>query len=324
MANHPNQLELELVVFAGRTKIHIEFNVDPAQDTVWATPQQIADLFEVDRTVASRHLKNIFDDKELDREATCAKIAQVQIEGGREVTRQIDHFNLDAILAVGYRVSSGRAAEFRRWASSTLKEYLVQGYALNEARLRDDPHALRELAAKVRTLRSDEKNIYKAVRDVFAFGSIDYDKDSQSARSFFAKVQDKFFYAITGQRASEIILDRADHTVTNMGLQTMKSDRPQMADVNIGKNYLVPDELYSLHILCEQFLLFVESRALRGQELTMDTMSGKFNELILVQGHPVFSEYKDYLTQRAKTHAVNELGLYRGRLRLEAHRQQLS
>jgi hypothetical protein len=208
-------------------------------------------------------------------------------------------------------VSSKRATAFRRWATQTLKDYIVQGFALDEQRLRDDPHALRELAAQVRTLRSDEKNIYKAVRDVFAFASTDYEACSQVARTFFARLQDKFTYAITGQESAEILLERADHTLMNMGLQTMKGERPSMADAIVAKNYLDRDELYALHILCEQFLLFVESRSLRGQALTMVEMASKFDDLIKVQGHPVFVDYKSYLVQKARNHAVRELELYR-------------
>jgi len=137
------------------------------------------------------------------------------------------------------------------------------------------------------------------VRDVFAFASSDYDACSQAAKTFFARLQDKFTYAITGQESAEILLERADHTMRNMGLQTIKGERPSPADAIVAKNYLDSDELYALHILCEQFLLFVESRSLRGQELTMEDMSVKFDELIKVQGHPVFINYKAYIAQKA-------------------------
>jgi hypothetical protein len=232
------------------------------------------------------------------------------------------HYSLDAVLSVGYRVSSKQATAFRRWATQTLKDYIVQGFALDEQRLRDDSNALRELAAQVRALRSDEKNIYSAVRDVFAFASTDYDAGSQASKTFFARIQDKFTYAITGQESAELLLDRADHTLRNMGLQTMKGERPTVTDAIVAKNYLDRDELYALHILCEQFLLFVESRSLRGQTLTMEEMSSKFDDLIEVQGHPVFNNYRSYLAQKAKNYAIRELELYRDRMIAERNKDR--
>jgi|SRR5688572_10804584 len=252
-----------------------DLTIDWANQTVWATQQQIADLFGVGRTAIGKHLKNIYDSNELELHSTSAKMALVRIEGGREVSREVEHYNLDVILSVGYRVSSRKAAEFRKWATETLREYIVEGFVLNEKRLQQDSDALRRLAARVRELRADEKNIYKGVRDVFAFGATDYDGQSKAAQQFFAKLQDKFLFAVTGHPAQEIILDRANHRLPNMGLQSMKGDRPSYADVTVGKNYLDVDELYSLHILCEQFLLFVESRAWRGQPLTMGEMAKK-------------------------------------------------
>lgn len=308
----PNQGELELVHYHG-VKGDTNLTLDPSNETLWATQQQIAAVFDIAENTVTGHLKNIFQEGELD-ESSVARRFRAPGKDGK--IYNILHYSLDAVLSVGYRVSSKRATEFRKWATQTLKDYIVQGFALNEQRLRDDPTALRELAAKVRALRADEKNIYSAVRDVFAFGSVDYDASSQAAKSFFARLQDKFTYAITGQESAEILLERADHTLDNMGLKTMANDRPTRADATVAKNYLEGDELYALHILCEQFMLFVESRSLRGQELTMAEMASKFDDLIRVQGHPVFSNYKTYLAEKAKKHALRELELYRDRLRL--------
>ncbi len=312
-AMEPNQGEFQLFHYEtadGRA----EFALDPSNETVWATQQQIADLFGVDRSDVAKHLKNIYDANELEQTATCANIAQVRQEGSRQVSRAVAHYSLDAILSVGYRVSSKRATEFRKYATQILKDYIVQGFALNEARLKDDSHALRELAAKVRALRSDEMNVYKAVRDVFALASSDYTKDAPEIGRFFAKLQDKFTYAITGQLSSEILLDRANHLLHDMGLTAMKGDRPSHGDVQVAKNYLFDEELYGLHILCEQFLLFIESAALRGKRLTMRELSDKFDDLLRLIGHPVFTEYKDALAYRVKQHAARELELYQNRL----------
>jgi hypothetical protein len=200
-----------------------DFTLDPSNETLWATQQQIAAAFGIAANTVTEHLKNIYREGELDEMATARRFRGVA-KNGREYN--LLHYSLDAVLSVGYRVSSKRATAFRRWATQTLKDYIIQGFALDEQRLRDDSNALRELAAKIRAIRSEEKNIYLAVRDVFAFASTDYEPSSQEAKSFFARLQDEFTYAITGQESAEILLERADHTLNNMGLQTMKGTRP--------------------------------------------------------------------------------------------------
>ena len=301
------QGELELIHYDGDGG-SADFRLDPSNETVWATQQQIADTFGITTSTVRGHLTNIFKDGELDEKAV-ARYSRAPGQDGR-LYRTLE-YSLDAILSVGYRVSSKRATAFRRWATQTLKDYIVQGFALDEARLRNDPKALRELAAKVRALRAGEVQIYQAVRDAFKIGSVDYDSGSQVTRSFYAKLQDKFLFAITGKTASQIILERADGKQPNMGLASIGNKNPALTDAKVGKNYLDGDELYALHILCEQFLLFIESRSLRGQALTMAEMASKFDELIAVQGHPVFKEYRDYLKDRAMAHAEREFAAYK-------------
>jgi len=202
---------------------------------------------------------------------------------------------------------------YKREAYVALHDYFIKGFALSERRLTRDRAALDEVAARIRAFRSDERNIYESVRDIFAFGSTDYRKDSPEANSFFAKVQDKFLYAVTGKTAAEIKLDRADHRLPSMGLHSMRGEYPERADANVGKNYLDVRELYALHILCEQFLLFVESKAVHGQRLTMGGLSSKFDQLLIVQGHTVFTHYNQYIADKAKAHAQTEFGLWRER-----------
>lgn len=314
----PNQGEFQLVHYEAQ-ECQSDFTLDPSNETVWATQAQIADAFGISTNTVGEHLGNIFKEGELDQETTTRKLRGVS-KNGREIN--LLHYSLDAILSVGYRVSSKRATAFRQWATQTLKDYIVQGFAINEARLKDDPHALRELAAKVRALRSDEMNVYKAVRDVFALASSDYSKDAPEIGRFFALLQDKFTYAITGQLSSQILLDRANHLLRDMGLTAMKGDRPSHGDAQVAKNYLFKDELYGLHILCEQFLLFIESAALRGKQLTMRGLSEKFDDLLRLIGHPVFTEYKDALAYRAKQHAARELELYQNRLVIERNQEK--
>ena len=307
----PRQGELELIHYH-TTEGGADFRLDPSNETVWATQQQIADAFGISPNTVGEHLGNIFREGDLDQEATTQKFLGIS-RSGRETN--LLHYSLDAILSVGYRVSSKRATAFRRWATQTLKNYVVQGFALDEQRLRDDPKALRELAARVRALRADERNIYQGVRDVFAFGSADYDKDFSVVRSFYAKLQDKFLYAVTDKTASEIKLERADHRKPSMGLVSIKGDVAERVDADTAKNYLYEQELYGLHILCEQFLLFVESKAIRGQQLTMSDLATKFDELLRFQGHTVFSGYQDYVAQKAKTHVQIEFDCWRERVK---------
>ena len=300
-----DQIEFELVRFDGENAT-IDFNVDWSHDTVWATQQQIADLFGKDRDTIGRHIAKIYAEGELDRPATTAHYAVVRLEGGRSVTREIEHFNLDVILSAGYRVSSTKATEFRKWATKTLREYITKGFALDDKRLRKDPNALRDLAARVRALRSEEITIYEAVRHCFKVASSDYDSDDPAVRSFYARLQDKFLFAITGKTACELILERADGSKPNMGVMACKKSLPTKAEAKVGKNYLLSDELYVLHILCEQFLLYAESKAMRGQSMTMADLAKKLDQLLTTNEYPVFSGYRDYLKQRAMEHAERE------------------
>lgn len=301
------QIEFDLVRFDGENAA-IDFNVDWEHETVWATQRQMADLFGVEVPAISKHIANIYESDELQREGTVSEMEVVRLEGGRKVRRDIDHYNLDVILTVGYRVNGDKAAAFRKWANGVLKSYLIKGYALNEDRLRDDPRALRDLAAQVRALRSEEITIYEAVRDCFKMAATDYDSKAPAVRSFYAKLQDKFLFAITGMTASELILHRADCDKPNMGVTAHKGAFPTLAEAKVGKNYLAKDELYVLHILCEQFLLYAESKALRGKSMTMDDLGKKLDQLLSTNDYAVFKGYegRDYLKDRAMDHARQE------------------
>ena len=199
----------EMILYTAPSgEVRIEIYVQ--DETVWLTQQKIADLFAVDRTVVSKHLKNIYNEGELEKKATCAKFAQVQKEGDREVKRNIEFFNLDAIISVGYRVNSTKATQFRIWATKTLKEYIIKGFAIDDQRLKQGKTLFgkdyfRELLERVRSIRASERRIYQQVTDIFAECSIDYDPNSPITRKFYATVQNKFHFAITGKTAAEII-----------------------------------------------------------------------------------------------------------------------
>ena len=310
---HASQLELELVQFKSGDK-SIEFNVDLTAETVWATQQDIANLFDRDRRTIGDHIKNIFKDNELEESSVCRKFWHTGSDGK---DYDVQHYNLDVILSVGYRVSSPKAARFRQWATQTLRSYIVDGYAINEFRLRSDAGAANRLTAKLREIREDEKNIYASVREYFKFASTDYDDNSAKCKTFYAMLQDKFHYAVTGQTASQLVLDRADHKKPAMGLQNFEGNAPTLSEAQIGKNYLDRDELYTLHILSEQFLLYIESKAIRNKSMTMGELSTKLDELLKFNEYPVFKEYKDYLKDKAVRHAVAEYAMFLMRLKKE-------
>lgn len=254
----PNESTVLFVRDGSKVKLKFE----PGQQAMWATTQNMADLFETTADNVGLHLKNIFAVGELEEKATTEEFSVVRREGGRFVERTIKHYNLDAILSVGYRVNAKNAIAFRQWATQTLKTYLEQGYVINEKALRESPEKLNKLAAAVRALRSEEKQVYAKVRECFKICSSDYDPNSKTVRSFYALLQDKFHHAVTGMTSTKLILDRADHKAESMGMQTIRGDFPTLEEAKTGKNYLNSDELYRLHLLSEQFMLYAESTAL--------------------------------------------------------------
>jgi hypothetical protein len=310
MAGEP---ERSIAIFESESgKIQLE--IDPEHETVWATQQEIADAFECSAENVRQHINNIYSEGELNERATSKKILEVQKEGSRDVSRQINHYNLDLILSVGYRVSSKRATIFRQWATETLKKWLVEGYALNPERVEASPDIQRRLAATLRQIRTSEQSMYSKVRSVFKESASDYEKDAPAAKSFFAIAQDKFHFAITGQTAAQIILARADAQMSNMGLTTMKGEQPTPEDVTVGKNYLTADELQGLENISEQFLLFAESKAFRGHKMVMEELATKLNVLLMANDYPVLYEYSAYIRVGANAHAKKQLGKYRSQL----------
>ena len=273
----------------------IDFNV--YSETIWTTADKIALLFSCTADNVYLHVKNILNEGELTEESS--------VKGLRNKL-----YNLDMMIAVGYRVNSKKATSFRQWATKVLSQYIRDGYVIDEKRLSQDSAKLNELAAKIRELRANEKNIYQAVRDCFKLCATDYNKEAKEAKSFYALLQDKFHFAITGLTASKLILDRADHRIKNMGIQSSKDDVPTVTEAITGKNYVLPNELYRMHLLSEQWLLYSESTALRDRKLTMNELHEKLDELLRFNEYPVFEGYKVYLGDEAKEHAKNEFALY--------------
>ena len=298
----------------------IDLPVDVGHDTMWATQAKMAELFGVDQSVIARHIKNVFAENELEEtEATHAKFASVQNEGGRAVTRQVSHYNLDVILAVGYRVSSKKATAFRQWATRVLKGYVEEGYALNGARLRSDPAALQRLAEQVRAIRTSEKALYQRVRDTFAACAIDYDPSSREATAFFAYTQDALHYAVSEHTAAQIVLARADGTKPHMGMVGLGNKAPTLEDAKVAKNYMNRDELRSLELLGEAWLIYAESITHRGMQVSMARLLAKVNELILANEYKAFPGYDKVNSSRpvANEHAKRQLEVYRQKLLLK-------
>lgn len=300
-------------------EVSVDVRFDPSDQSMWVTAKEISTLFGSSYSNIKRHISNIYKDEELDKNSTIAKFAIVQNEGGREVLRsEVEHYNLDMILSVGYRVNAKRAVAFRKWATRTLRAFIEQGYVINEKALRESPEKLNQLAAKVRALRSEEKQVYAKVRECFKLCSSDYNPSSNEVRSFYALLQDKFHHAITGMTSSKLILDRANHRADDMGLLAIRGDFPTKQEVNTGKNYLSSEELYRLHILSEQFLLYAESTALAKKEMTMSSLHSQLDRLLVLNDYPVFDGYTDYLKDEAVRHAALELGLYKKRKKIES------
>lgn len=293
----------------------VEFQLDISGGTMWATQQQMADLFGVNQPAIAKHIQNILETNELaDDEATHSKMELVRSEAGRQVAREIDHYSLDMIIAVGYRVSSRQATEFRRWATDKLAAYVRQGYVLNERRLRDDPDALQALVEKVRALRVEEKNLYARVRDCFKMTASDYDPQSLEARQFYTALQEKFTYAASEHTTAELILARADGNKAMMGMGSYLGDKLTLADARIGKNYLHKEELHYLRLVADAFLIFVEGKAMKGKKLTMAELLLKMDKILEFNEMPVFPGYRHgFQRDQADAHVKTQYELFKQR-----------
>jgi len=248
-----------------KISMDVRFN----EDTVWLSLDQMAALFERDKSTISRHVKNVFDEGELTPEATVANFAAVQYEGEREVTRQIDYYNLDVIISVGYRVKSLRGTQFRKWATTRLNEYIRKGFVLDDERLKNGGgRYFRELLQRIRDIRSSERNLYQQVTDIYAT-AVDYDPKSSTTRDFFATVQNKIHYATHKHTAAELIYERVDRNKANVGMTNFKGEYVTKGDIGSAKNYLSERELTVMNLLVSQFLDFAELQAMEERPMTM-------------------------------------------------------
>ena len=272
----------------GKLKIDVRFQ----DETVWLSLNQLAELFQRDKSVISRHIKNVFDEGELRPEGTVAKSATVQTEGGKQVTREIEYYNLDMIISVGYRVKSVVATRFRIWATQRLREYIVKGFVLDDERLKnpDQPFDyFEELTRRIQDIRTSERRFYQKITDIYAT-SIDYDPTQEISIGFFKTVQNKVHWAITGQTAAELVHSRANATKPNLGLTNWRGTVIRKQDVVIAKNYLAEPELAALNNLVEQYLVFAEGQAMRRVPMHMADWVKKLDAFLTLNDRDILTQ----------------------------------
>ena len=283
--------------------------------TIWCTQKAMAQFFGVDRSVITKHLKNIFDSGELRQESVCAKNALTAADGKKYQTTL---YNLDAIISVGYRVNSIKATKFRQWATSVLKEYITKGFALDDERLKQGTAVFgkdyfRELLERVRSIRASERRIWQQITDIYAECSTDYDKSSPTTRDFYAMIQNRFHYAITGMTAAEIIYTRADHTKDHMGLTTWKhapDGRVLKSDVSIAKNYLQPEQIKRLERAVTGFFDYIEDLIERENTFTMDQFSASVNKFLEFRNYQILPDKEKISAAEAKAKAEQEYDIF--------------
>ncbi|MEE1055916.1 MAG: virulence RhuM family protein [Acutalibacteraceae bacterium] len=293
---------------------NISVNAVIKDETIWLTQKSMAELFDVKVPAISKHLTNIYDEGELNHSSTISKMEIVQDEGNRQVKRILDFYNLDAIISVGYRVNSKRATHFRQWATSVLKEYMIKGFALDDDRLKQGKTAFgkdyfRELLERVRSIRASERRIWQQITDIFAECSIDYEKDSEITKHFYATVQNKFHYAITGQTAAEIVYNGADRKKENMGLTTWKNapeGRILKSDVVVAKNYLEEKQIRQLERTVTSYFDYIEDLIERENTFSMEEFSNSVNEFLSFRRYDILPDNGKISHKRAVDKASTE------------------
>lgn len=303
----------------GRTRVECRF----VDDSLWLSQALMADLFQVSVPTINEHLKTLFVDGEIQEEATIRKFRIVRQEGARQVNRQIDHYSLEAILAVGYRVRSPRGTQFRRWATERLSEYLVKGFTLDDERLKNPPvgdstvpDRFGELLERIRDIRASERRMYLRVREIFALAA-DYVPTLPETTQFFRVIQNKLHFAVSGQTAAEIIRTRADHTQPNMGLTTTRKGQVQKADVGVAKNYLSESEITELNRIVSMWLDFAEDQATRRKEVFLKDWAEKLDAFLSFNDRQVLVGAGKVSHKQAVAHAQSEYEQFAAQRRVE-------
>ena len=304
----------------GLVKIEATFN----DETFWLSLDQMSSLFQRDKSTISRHIKNIYKEGELVREATVANFATVQNEGDRQVERNIEYYNLDVIISVGYRVKSKRGVQFRIWATNLIKEYMKKGFVLDDDRLKElgGGGYFKELLERIRDIRASEKVFYRQILEIYAT-SIDYDPTADVSIQFFKKVQNKIHYAIHGETAAEVIYHRADAEREFMGLTTFAGNQPTLREAKIAKNYLNEKELKAMGQLVSGYLDFAERQAQREQVMTMEDWVKHLDNILTVTGEQLLVGNGSVSHQQAMEKAETEYKKYKARTLSDVERDYL-
>lgn len=293
----------------GSTRVDVRLQ----EQTLWLSQKQLTELFGKAKGTISEHIKHIFEDGELTPLATVRLFRTVQTEGGREVSREVEHYNLDMVLALGFRVRSPVAVRFRQWAGDKLKEYITKGFVLDDQRLKNPGKGLDyfdELTRRLQDIRTSERRFYQKITDIYAT-SVDYDPTAHVTQTFFATVQNKVHFAIHGQTAAELIAARADSSQPNMGLTNWDGARIRKTDVSIAKNYLNEDELLALNNLAEQYLIFAEGQAMRRIAMSMVDWIAKLEGFLTLNDREILHGAGKVSAQLAKAHAEHEFDKFR-------------
>ena len=298
----------------GQTKIEVTL----ANDTVWLTADQMAELFQRNKSTISRHIKNVFESGELKPDSTVAFFATVQNEGARKVERNIAYYNLDMIISVGYRVNSHRGVQFRIWATQVLREYLIKGFAMNDDLLKraGGGNYFDELLSRIRDIRSSEKVFYRKVLEIYAL-SIDYDPRAESTQQFFKTVQNKMHFSAHGHTAAEVIYQRADANKDFMGLTSWTGGLPKRTDAEIAKNYLSPEELDTLNRIVSLYLDFAELQAQSHKPMYMKDWIQKLDDFLKLSGKELLTHAGTISAELAKQKANQEYDKFKERTQYE-------
>ena len=314
----------ELIIYTtedGLTKVDVTFD----NDTVWLSLDQMANLFQRDKSTISRHIKNVFEEGELLKDSTVAKFATVQTEGSRQVERMIEFYNLDVIISVGYRVKSQRGVQFRIWASEIIKEYMKKGFAMDDARLKKlgGGGYFRELIERIRDIRASEKVFYRQVLEIYAT-SIDYNPKAEESILFFKKVQNKIHYAVSGETAAEVVYHRADAEKEFMGLTTFEGSQPTLNEAKIAKNYLNEKELRVMGQLVSGYLDFAERQAEKEIPMTMQDWAEHLDGILTSTGEQLLIGNGTVSHQQAMEKVETEYKKYKAKALSDVERDYLA
>lgn len=319
MANEMSEQDKDFLFYTsndGTTNIQVVVE----GETIWTTQKAMAEIFDVNVPAISKHLSNIFLEGELEYNSTVSKMEIVQIEGERQVSRNAEHYNLDAVIAVGYRVNSFKATQFRIWATKVLKEYLVKGFAMDDERLKQGKNLFGkdyfdELLERIRKIRASERRFYQKVTDLYIECSYDYNPNSPTTHEFFAHAQNKLEYAVTGMIAAQIVKERADHNLPNMGLNTWAGQgrglKILQKDVTVAKNYLAEDEISDLNRLVNMFLDFAENLAKKGKKMSMSDWHERLDGFLKFNEYQVLQNYGTVKKEIADRLAIDEYKKYK-------------